>query len=229
MTAEDTAEPTLAITEQAIEKVRGFHAQSEDPESQALWVEVSGVSDGEYVHTVSLKALDAARQGDVVQRHGDLAIVVPESSVEKLRGATIDWSQRLEQSGFTFVNPNKPPAPAELPMMSPPMAPPASPPIDAPPPADLSGDVAQRVIQVIDRQVNPAIAAHGGHAELVAVEEDTAYLRLGGGCQGCGMATVTLGQGIEVAITEAVPEIARVVDVTDHAVGTNPYFEPAKK
>jgi Fe/S biogenesis protein NfuA len=106
---------------------------------------------------------------------------------------------------------------------------PASPPIDAPPPADLSGDVAQRVIQVIDRQVNPAIAAHGGHAELVAVEEDTAYLRLGGGCQGCGMATVTLGQGIEVAITGAVPEIARVVDVTDHAAGTNPYFEPAKK
>jgi len=237
MTAEDTAEPTLAITEQAIEKVRGFRAQSEDPESQALWVEVSGVSDGEYVYKISLNALHVARQDDVVQRHGDLAIVVPESSVEKLRGATIDWSQGLEQSGLALVNPNKPPAPAELPMMSPPMAPTASPPmapaasppIDAPPPADLSGDVAQRVIQVIDRQVNPAIAAHGGHAELVAVEEDTAYLRLGGGCQGCGMATVTLGQGIEVAITGAVSEIARVVDVTDHAVGTNPYFEPAKK
>ncbi|MEO8093218.1 MAG: NifU family protein [bacterium] len=227
MTAEDTAEPTLAVTEQAIEKVRGFRAQSEDPESQAMWVEVSGVSDGEYVYKVSINALHVARQDDVVQRHGDLAIVVPESSVEKLRGATIDWS--LEQSGFNFVNPNRPPAPAELPMMSPSMTPPASPPIDAPPPADLSGDVAQRVIQVIDRQVNPAIAAHGGHAELVAVEEDTAYLRLGGGCQGCGMATVTLGQGIEVAITGAVPEIARVVDVTDHAVGTNPYFEPAKK
>ena len=192
-------------------------------------MEVSGVSDGEYVSKISLNAVHVARQDDVVQRHGDLAIVVPESSVEKLRGATIDWSQGLEQSGLTVVNPNKPPAPAELPMMSPPMAPPASPPIDAPPAADLSGDVAQRVIQVIDQQINPAIAQHGGHAELVAVEEDTAYLRLGGGCQGCGMATVTLGQGIEVAITEAVTEIARVVDVTDHAVGTNPYFEPAKK
>jgi Fe/S biogenesis protein NfuA len=168
MTAEDTAEPTLAITEQAIEQVRGFRAQSEDPENQAMWVEVTGVSGGEYVYDISLKALDAARQGDVVQGHGDLAIVVPESSVEKLRGATIDWSEGLAQSGLTLVNPNKPPAPAELPMMSPPMAPPASPPIDAPPPADLSGDVAQRVIQVIDRQVNPAIAAHGGHAELVA-------------------------------------------------------------
>ena len=77
MTAEDTAEPTLAITEQAIEKVRGFRAQSEDPESQALWVEVSGTSDGEYVYKISLNALHVARQGDVVQRHGDLAIVVP--------------------------------------------------------------------------------------------------------------------------------------------------------
>jgi Fe/S biogenesis protein NfuA len=229
MTAADTAAPTLAITEQALAKVNGFRAQSEDPETQALWVEVSGVSDGEYVYKISLNALHVARQDDVVQRHGDLAIVVPESSVEKLRGATIDWSEGLAQSGLALANPNKPPAPAELPMMSPPMAPAASPPIDAPPPADLSGDVAQRVIQVIDRQVNPAIAAHGGHAELVAVEEDTAYLRLGGGCQGCGMATVTLGQGIEVAITEGVAEIARVVDVTDHAVGTNPYFEPAKK
>ena len=229
MTAEDTPEPMLAITERAIEKVKGFRAQSEDPESQALWVEVSGVSGGEYVYKISLNALHAARPDDVVQRHGDLAIVAPGSSVEKLRGATIDRSEGLEQSGLALVNPNKPPAPAELPMMSPPIAQPASPPIDAPAPADLSGDVAQRVIQVIDREVNPAIAAHGGSAELVAVEEDIAYLRLGGGCQGCGMATVTLGQGIEVAITGAVPEIARVVDVTDHAVGTNPYFEPAKK
>jgi Fe/S biogenesis protein NfuA len=229
VTAEDTAEPTLAITEQAIEKVMGFGAQSEDPENQAMWVEVTGVSGGDYVYNISLKALDAARQGDAVQRRGGLAIVVPESSVEKLRGATLDWSEGLAQSGLTLVNPNRPPAPADLPMMSPSMAPPASPPIDAPPPADLSGDAAQRVIQVIDQQINPAIAEHGGRAELVAVEEDTAYLRLGGGCQGCGMATVTLGQGIEVAITGAVPEIARVVDVTDHAAGTNPYFESAKK
>ena len=94
---------------------------------------------------------------------------------------------------------------------------------------DLSGDVAQRVVQVLDHQINPSIAAHGGHAELVAVEDNTAYLRLSGGCAGCGMAAVTLSQGIEVAIFASVPEITRVVDVTDHASGTNPYFEAAKK
>ncbi len=232
MTAEHTAELLLAITDQAIEKVAEFRSQFDDPEDEALWVEVSGISGGKYVYKISLNGLRGASPTDAVERHGDLAIVVPKSSVEKLRGATIDWSKRPEQSGFTVVNPNKPPtpkaAPTALPMMTP-SAPPASPPIEARPPADLSGGVAQRVTQVLEQQVNPAIAEHGGHAELVAVEDDAAYLRLGGGCQGCGMATATLSQGIEVAILEAVPEIARVVDVTDHAVGTNPYFEPAKK
>ena len=100
--------------------------------------------------------------------------------------------------------------------------------MDGPPP-DLSGDVAQRVLQVLDQQVNPAIAAHGGRADLVAVEDDVAYLRLSGGCAGCGLAAVTLSQGIEVAIFDAVPEVTRVVDVTDHAAGANPFYEPAKK
>ena len=70
------------------------------------------------------------------------------------------------------------------------------------PEADLSGEVPQRVIQVLEEQINPAIASHGGYAELVAVEDSIAYLRLGGGCQGCGMAAVTLSQGIEVAILD---------------------------
>jgi Fe/S biogenesis protein NfuA len=97
------------------------------------------------------------------------------------------------------------------------------------PPPDLSGDVAQRLLQVLDEQINPAIAAHGGRADLVAVEGDTAYLRLSGGCAGCGLAAVTLSQGIEVAIRESVPEIVNIVDVTDHASGTNPYYEATKK
>lgn len=232
MTSEHKDEPLLAITEQAIEKIMEFRAQSDEPGDEALWVEVSGASGGKYTYRIFLNVLRAASPDAEVEHHGDLAVVVPESSVRKLRGATLDWSDRPEQSGFTVMNPNKPPAPkaapTALPMMSPSAAP-ASPPIEVRPPADLSGDVAQRVIQVLDQQVNPAIAEHGGHAELVAVEDDVAYLRLGGGCQGCGMATVTLGQGIEVAIVETISEITRVVDVTDHSVGANPYFEPAKK
>ena len=123
-------------------------------------------------------------------------------------------SRDLLRGGLVIDNPNRP-SPA---IIDP----------DAPKP-ELTGEVAERVEQVLDTMINPSIAAHGGQAELVAVEDDTAYLRLSGGCQGCGMATVTLKQGIEVAITEYVPEITKVVDVTDHASGENPYFEPAKK
>ena len=148
---------------------------------------------------------------DVVEDHAGLPIVVPAASAADLRGATLD----VRDGGMVIVNPNQPPGPAS--------------PAMAPPTGDLTGEVAQRVLQVLERQVNPSIAAHGGWAELVAVEEGTAYLRLGGGCQGCGMARVTLGQGIEVAIRDAVPEITAVVDVTDHAGGTNPYYERAKK
>ena len=84
-------------------------------------------------------------------------------------------------------------------------------------------------MQVLDQEINPAIAAHGGYAELVAVEGSIAYLRLSGGCQGCGLAAVTLSQGIEVAILDNVSEITEVIDVTDHASGANPYYEAAKK
>jgi Fe/S biogenesis protein NfuA len=92
-----------------------------------------------------------------------------------------------------------------------------------------SSPLAQTIVQVLEEQINPSIASHGGRADLVAVEENTAYLRLSGGCQGCGMASVTLSQGIEVAILDSVPEIEKVVDVTDHESGANPYYESAKK
>jgi Fe/S biogenesis protein NfuA len=129
---------------------------------------------------------------------------------ESLRGATIEWSDDLMRGGLMVLNPNTPS------------------PVVAPPPTEgLTGDVAERVAQVIERHINPAIAAHGGRAQLEGVQEDTAFVRLGGGCQGCGMATVTLDQGIESAILQAVPEVRRVVDVTDHAAGDNPYFAQA--
>ena len=80
------------------------------------------------------------------------------------------------------------------------------------------------VLQVLESQINPAVAGHGGRIQLIDVRDHTAYLRLEGGCQGCGSADVTLKQGIEGAILSAVPTIQRVLDVTDHAAGTNPYY-----
>lgn len=87
----------------------------------------------------------------------------------------------------------------------------------------------ERVADLFERQVNPMVARHGGHVELIDVQDAVVMLRMGGGCQGCGMADVTLRQGIEAMLNEHVPEVRGIVDVTDHTAGSNPYFAAAKK
>jgi Fe/S biogenesis protein NfuA len=221
MGTDAVAEPVLTVTDKARAKVLAARAEEPDGETLALWLEVIGVRGGDFAYDLYFQAPDHADPDDVVQVHDDLTVVVPADSVELLRGATLDLSRDLLNPGMVVKNPNRPPAPATPPG-------PASPMIDDAP-LELSGDVADRVRQVLEQRINPAIAAHGGQAELVAIEGDVAYLRLGGGCVGCGMAAVTLTQGIQVAIIDAVPEVSQVVDVTDHASGENPYYEAAKK
>ena len=99
---------------------------------------------------------------------------------------------------------------------------------DALPKPGLETPEGKLIQALLDERVNPAVASHGGHIALVDVQDDTVYIRLEGGCQGCGMADVTLKQGIETEIKQAVPNITAVLDVTDHAGGTNPYYQPGK-
>jgi Fe-S cluster biogenesis protein NfuA len=87
----------------------------------------------------------------------------------------------------------------------------------------------EQVARVFDEQVNPMVARHGGHVELIDVQDAVVMLRMGGGCQGCGMADVTLRQGIEGMLAQHVPQIRGIVDITDHTSGANPYFEASKK
>jgi Fe/S biogenesis protein NfuA len=88
--------------------------------------------------------------------------------------------------------------------------------------------VKERVQKILDEMINPAVAGHGGFVELLDVKENLVYLMLGGGCQGCGMVNVTLKHGIEATLKEEIPQIAGVIDQTDHAGGSNPYYQPAK-
>ncbi|HET8946820.1 MAG TPA: NifU family protein [Candidatus Polarisedimenticolia bacterium] len=88
--------------------------------------------------------------------------------------------------------------------------------------------VKEAVQKILDEMINPAIAGHGGWVDLLDVKDNNVYLRLGGGCVGCGMVNVTLKQGIEATLREEIPQIAGVIDQTDHAGGTNPYYQPAK-
>jgi Fe-S cluster biogenesis protein NfuA len=94
------------------------------------------------------------------------------------------------------------------------------------PPAE---DIRRRVQEVFDGRINPAVAMHGGFVQLIDVQGNTVFIQMGGGCQGCGMADVTLKQGIEVEIRAAVPEVGEILDTTDHAAGRNPYYTPSRK
>jgi Fe-S cluster biogenesis protein NfuA len=90
------------------------------------------------------------------------------------------------------------------------------------------GDLKWAIRDLLDREINPAVAAHGGWVELIDVKRNAVFLRLGGGCQGCGAADVTLKQGIEKAIRALAPAVGEILDTTDHAAGRNPYYAPAK-
>jgi Fe/S biogenesis protein NfuA len=92
----------------------------------------------------------------------------------------------------------------------------------------MSDDLKVKVQELIDSTINPAVAGHGGFVELIDIQDNRVYLQLGGGCQGCGMSDVTLKAGIERLIKEEIPEVAEVVDATDHASGSNPYYTPGK-
>ncbi len=197
----------LAITDEAIDAILGIRANEPDADELALTVAITGARNLQFVYELTFIPVADAADDDVVQEFGGLPVVARSDSVDRLQGATIT----VRDGGLAIDNPNSP-----------------SPPIKASP-GTADGPVADRIRDVLENSINPAIASHGGYAELVSVEDDTAFMRMGGGCQGCGLAQVTLTQGIEVAIKDAVPEIAHVVDVTDHDSGTNPYYESAKK
>src|ERR1022692_2312115 len=182
--------PVLRVTDAALATVLEARASEAREESLALWVEINGSLGGAYTYDMYLQAPADARPEDWSDEQGGMALVVPSESIERMRGAVLD----AHEDGMVIENPNQLRTVAG-----------ASPQMPGPP-ADLSGSVAQRVLQVLEQQINPSIAAHGGRADLVAVEDDAAYLRLSGGCAGCGMAAVTLSQGIEVALRESVPE-----------------------
>jgi Fe/S biogenesis protein NfuA len=209
-----TTNPIVTMTPEAHRVVR--EALDAEPESAslALWLEVRGVQDGAFVYDLFFQGTSDAAEEDEVHADGDVQVVVPAGSVDRLRGARLEWSEEGD-GGLVLVNPNTP-TPEEA-------SPGVPPEILA---AGITGPLALRVSSVLEQSVNPSIASHGGRADLLALdtEQGIAYLRLSGGCQGCAMSQMTLKQGIETTLLEEVPELTRVIDVTDHGGGENPFY-----
>lgn len=205
-------QPVVHFTEAARAKLIEVLTAKGVLEQGALRISVKNPGFGAPDYGMALEEHGAPGPNDVVVETGDFRVLVDAVSLPLVDGATVDFFDQLLQRGFKVEPPPPPPA--------------------APPPPrptlDLSNPIVATVHAVIERQINPGIASHGGRAELIDVRGDVVYVALGGGCQGCSMASVTLKQGVERMIKQAVPSITQVVDTTDHAGGSNPYFSQAK-
>ena len=142
-------------------------------------------------------------EGDEIIPYEGFNVYIDRESVPFSQDITLDFVDSLMGRGFKIENPNKVPP-------------------------HLKGTSAEKIQQIIDEKINPSVASHGGHISLIDVKDNKVYVRFGGGCQGCGMVDVTLKQGVEVLIKEAVPEIEEILDVTEHANGDNPYYQASK-
>ncbi len=173
------------------------------PEEVAgLRLKITGRTSEGFEHVLTIVEKGIEPVGDATLQFPDFLLFVEGERIEDLRGTNVHYEFKGPNvSGLEFHNPN--------PVWRDPLA--------------------QEIQRIFDEQVNPQIAAHGGYVQLLELRGKRAYIEMGGGCQGCGMASVTLKQGIEVAVKEALPEIEELVDVTDHQSGENPYFKPSKK
>ena len=97
---------------------------------------------------------------------------------------------------------------------------------DVPIPDHIDTDVYTAVKRILEDKINPGIAAHGGSVSLVDLKDNTMFLEFSGGCQGCAASAVTLRDGIEEMVKREIPQIEEIIDITDHAMGKNPYYKP---
>ena len=187
----------ITFTDTARAKVAEFLAGA-GGDSAGLRIRAFKVGRYTFRYQIHLLRLQDVLPGDVKVEEKGFNVYLDPQSAEWMEGSSLDFQTTDGASGFAINNPTAEPA------------------WDSP--------VARQVQQVIDSQVLPSLGSHGGWVELDRVEGDTAYVRLGGGCQGCASASFTLKEGIESVITREVPEIAHVEDVTDHASGGTPFY-----
>lgn len=196
----------MSITPEAMEKVIEVRAEEEESEELALRISVTGVQGIDYSYDLAFIHSKDLTDSDLQWEANGLTIVVPEDSHTRLVGATLDIPSNSAQGGLVIRNPNRPNPLGDIEHL------------------ELTGDIPERVQQLLEQRINPALASHGGFATLLGVDGPKAYITMGGGCQGCAMSQATLTEGIQSAILEAIPEITEVIDSTDHASGSNPFY-----
>jgi Fe/S biogenesis protein NfuA len=194
----------FTVTPEAIARILELREAEDDPPGLALRVEVTGTAGVEYAYDLTFDPMAEADEADAQYLQGDLPVLVPAGSIEQLTGATLDIPAG-GGPGLVLRNPNRPDPLSGKHL-------------------ELTGSVAEQVEQLLAEHINPALASHGGFAELKGVEGVKVYVTMGGGCQGCAVSAMTLRDGIARSITEAIPEVTEVIDTTDHDAGENPFY-----
>ncbi len=194
----------LTFTDKAREMVLSFMDQSGE-DLRALRIQTSEGSPMAPSFELTLVGGSERGEEDLEVDEGDFVVVVDPDSALKLEGATVDFVDRVNGSGFEII-----PSTASISAAS------SS--------GVAKGGLAEKVQLILDEQVNPSIAGHGGQINLVDVKGTEVFMEMTGGCQGCAMSRMTLRQGVERMIQQHIPEVTMIHDVTDHAAGESPYF-----
>ncbi len=197
----------VTFSDRAREMVLNFIAGEEDG-LEALRIQATGPSPLAASYELSLVGAEDIAPEDTRIDGGGFTVVVAPDSLDAVRGASVDFVERVNESGFE-VRPAGPAATTGEETAA----------AEAP-----TGELADRVRGVLDGRINPAVAMHGGAIELAEVRGTEIFIEMTGGCQGCAMSRLTLRQGVERMLRDEIPEITAVHDATDHASGDNPYF-----
>jgi Fe/S biogenesis protein NfuA len=202
-TATTGSEPIVEITPDALVKLVELRDAEPDADKLGLRLEIASAPGEDFRYDLSFDEYLTAAFTDEVRTHDGLKVVIPQRDLDLLRGATLDHT---DSQGLVIRNPNRPSSPAIEGLTS----------DDA-----LSAEIEALVAS----EVNPALAAHGGFVTYVGHDgEGTAFLTMGGGCHGCSMSRLTMLDGVQTMLVDAIEGVEQVKDMTDHTTGENPYY-----
>jgi Fe/S biogenesis protein NfuA len=200
--------PIISITEAALSKLIELRADESDAEQLGLRLAIASNPGEDFRYDLSFDEYLKAAFTDEVRTHDgsngqSIKVIVPGEHVELLQDATLDYT---DSQGLVIRNPNRPQAP------------------------DIEGltrddELSAEIEALVAGEVNPALAAHGGFVTYVGHDgEGTAFMTMGGGCHGCSMSKMTMLEGVQTMLSEQIPAVERVKDLTDHSTGENPFY-----
>jgi len=193
----------VSITQEALDKLKELRADEPDADQLGLRLEIASDASEEFRYDLSFSEYLDAAFTDEVRTHEGLKVIIPGKDIELLSGATLDYA---ETTGLVIRNPNRP----EVLRVE-----------------GLTGDdaLSAEIEAMVAGEINPALASHGGFVTYVGHDgEGTAYLTMGGGCHGCSMSKMTMLEGVQTMLVDAIDEVHAVKDLTDHATGENPFY-----